>query len=91
MVLLREGAVWRRLTIVPEARVQSVAITQGPIYRALGVAHVHVHTVVGPVRAELGAVDRDVAIDFFNRISLEVVEAVRSDATHRWLAEEKHA
>jgi len=91
MVLLREGAIWRRLTIVPEARVQSVAITQGPIYRALAVAHVHVHTVVGPVRAELGAVDRDVAIDFFNRVSLEVVEAVRSDATHRWLAEEKHA
>ncbi len=91
IVLLREGAIWRRLTIVPEARVQSVAITQGPIYRVLALADVHVHTVVGPVRARLGAVDRSVAVDFFERVSGEVVEAVRSDATHRWLSEERHA
>jgi putative membrane protein len=91
LVFLREGAIWRRLTIVPEARVQSVAITQGPIYRALRLAHVHVHTVLGPVRAELGAVDRDVAVEFFDRVSLEVVESVRTDATHRWLADGQHA
>lgn len=91
LVLLREGAVWRHLTIVPEARVQSVAITQGAIYRVLRLAHVHVHTVVGPVRSELGAVDRDVAIDFFERVSLEVVEAVRTDSTHRWLADGQRA
>jgi putative membrane protein len=91
IVLLREGAVWRRLTIVPEARVQSVAITQGPIYRLLRLAHVHVHTVVGPVRAELGAVDRDIAVEFFDRVSGEVVRAVRTDASHRWLADGQHA
>lgn len=91
VVLLREGAIWRRLTIVPEARVQSVAITQGPIYRVLRLAHVHVHTVLGPVRAELGAVDRDVAVEFFDRVSLEVVDAVRTDATHRWRADGQHA
>jgi len=90
-ILLREGAVWRRLTVVPEARVQSVAITQGPAYRVFGLARVHVHTVVGPVRAELGAVDRDVAIQFFDRVSLEVVEAVRSDPSHRWRADGKPA
>jgi putative membrane protein len=87
IVLLREGAIWRRLTIVPEARVQSVAITQGPMYRLLRLAHVHVHTVVGPVRAELGAVDGLTAVAFFDRVSGEVVDAVRTDATHRWLAE----
>jgi putative membrane protein len=86
-VLLREGAIWRRLTIVPEARVQSVAITQGPLDRLLRLARVHVHTVVGPVRAELGAVDRAAAIEFFGQVSGEVVDAVRSDATHRWLAD----
>jgi putative membrane protein len=87
VVMLREGAIWRRLTIVPEARVQSVAITQGPLYRMLRLARIHVHTVVGPVRAELGAVDRDDAIEFFGEVSAEVVDAVRSDATHRWLAD----
>jgi putative membrane protein len=91
VVLLREGAVWRRLTIVPEARVQSIAITQGPAYRFLRLAHVHVHTVEGPVHAELGAVDRDVAVSFFGAVSLEVVDAVRTDATHRWLADGRTA
>jgi putative membrane protein len=89
LVLLREGAIWRRLTIVPEARVQSVAISQGALYRMLGLAHVHVHTVHGPVRAELGAVDARVAVQLFGEVSLEVVDAVRSDATHRWLADGK--
>jgi putative membrane protein len=87
IVLLREGAIWRRLTIVPEARVQSIAITQGPLYRMLRLARVHVHTVLGPVRAELGAVDRAAAVTFFGEVSAEVVDAVRSDATHRWLAD----
>jgi putative membrane protein len=86
-VLLREGAIWRRLTIVPEARVQSVGVTQGPFYRWLRLARIHVHTVNGPIRAELGAVDQAVALGFFRSVSLEVVEAVAADATHRWRAE----
>jgi putative membrane protein len=82
--LLREGAFWRKLTIVPEARVQSIAISQGPINRALRLVRLHVHTVNGPIRAELDALDRNVAIALFGDVSLEVVHAVTSDATHRW-------
>ncbi|HEY2644300.1 MAG TPA: PH domain-containing protein [Galbitalea sp.] len=84
VVLLRRGAVWRELTIVPEPRVQSVGLHQGPLYRALGLAELHVHTVNGPVRARLGAVDRDVALDFFEDVASDVVHAVGADATHRW-------
>ena len=87
VVLLRKGAVWRELTLVPEARAQSIGISQGPVYRALRLARVHVHTVNGPVRAELGALDKDVALRFFETASLQVVSAVGSDATHRWGAE----
>ena len=61
------------------------------IDRVLRLAHIHVHTVVGPVHAELGAVDGPTAIDFFQRVSGEVVDAVRTDATHRWLADGQHA
>jgi putative membrane protein len=86
-VLLRKGAVWREFTIVPAARAQSIGISQGPIYRALRLARVHVHTVNGPIRAELGAMDKDVALRFFETTSHEVVSAVRTDATHRWRAE----
>jgi putative membrane protein len=85
-VLLRAGGIWRHLTVVPEARAQSIGVSQGPIYRALRLARVHVHTVNGPIRAELGALDRDVAIGFFGTVSLEVVSAVSTDATHRWRA-----
>jgi putative membrane protein len=91
LLLLRTGAIWRRFTIVPEPRVQSIAMHQGPIYRMLGLAHLYVHTVVGPIRAELGAVDRDVALGFFSEVSLSVVEAVGADATHRWRSGEASA
>jgi putative membrane protein len=87
LVLLRRGAIWRQLTLVPEARVQSIAITQGPLYRALRLARVHVHTVNGPIRAELGALDSDVALGFFETASRQVVSAMGTDATHRWGAE----
>jgi putative membrane protein len=86
VVLLRRGAVWRSLTMVPEARAQSIAMSQGPIYRALRLARVHVHTVNGPVRAELGALDISDAIQFFGTESAQVDAAVGSDATHRWRA-----
>jgi putative membrane protein len=86
IILLRRGAVWRSLTIIPQARVQSIGMTEGPLYRALRLARVHVHTVNGPVRAELGALDRTVAVQFFSGVSLEVDVAVGSDATHRWRA-----
>jgi putative membrane protein len=87
VVLLRKGAVWRELTLVPEARAQSIGITQGPLYRVLRLARIHVHTVNGPVRAELGGLDKDVALEFFKTTSLQVDSAVGADATHRWGAE----
>jgi len=84
IILLREGAIWRRFTVVPEARVQSVGLTQGPLYRRLRLAHLHIHTVAGPIRAELGAVDRDVALAFFSDVSISVTHEVSSDSTQRW-------
>lgn len=91
LILLRVGAIWRRFTIVPEARVQSIGLKQGPIYRGLGLAHLDIHTVSGPIRADLGAVDRDVALAFFDDVSRSVVVSVGSDATHRWRAGESPA
>jgi putative membrane protein len=87
VVLLRRGAVWRSLTMVPEARAQSIAMTQGPIYRALRLARVHVHTVNGPVRAELGGLATSDVLAFFDTESARVVSAVSADATHRWRAD----
>ena len=83
-VLLRRGAIWRELAIVPTPRVQSVAIEQGPLYRAMRLAHVHVHTVAGPISPALGALDARDAEGFFRDAALAAVAAAGTDTSHRW-------
>lgn len=83
-VVLRRGAVWRSLTIVPTARTQSAAVHQGPLERLLRLAHVRVHTVAGPVVATIGALDVDDASALFRDAAAAGVAAIRDDRTHRW-------
>jgi putative membrane protein len=49
-LVVRSGVLWRRITIVPHARVQSVRITQGPWQRSLGLASLHLDTAGPRVR-----------------------------------------
>jgi len=88
-VLLRRGAIWRELAIVPTPRVQSVAIEQGPIYRGLRLAHVHVHTVAGPISPALGALDVKDAEGFFRDAAVAAVSAAGTDTSHRWRSSEQ--
>ncbi|MEO6943499.1 MAG: PH domain-containing protein [Lacisediminihabitans sp.] len=87
-LLLRRGAIWRQLVIVPQPRLQSVAVAQGPLLRALGLANIHLHTVAGPIRAELGAIDLDAAVAFFGTVALAAVESAQRDTSHRWRSTE---
>ena len=48
-LLLRTGAIWRRLIIVPQPRLQSVGVHQGPLLRRLRLASIQLHTVNGPI------------------------------------------
>jgi putative membrane protein len=48
-LLVRRGRLRRHLDVVPHARTQSCALTQGPLQRALGVASLQVHSTRGPV------------------------------------------
>ncbi|WP_423921277.1 PH domain-containing protein [Frigoribacterium sp. 2-23] len=84
-VLLRKGAIWRQLVIVPLPRIQSVGLRQGPLLRRLRLASVQLHTVQGPITADIGALDVTDAHDFFVAVSRDAVEAARADRTHRWL------
>jgi putative membrane protein len=63
---------------------QSVEFHQGPIDRALRLGEVKVHTVSGPVAAQLGALDAQVA----RRLMVDVADAAivssSADITHRW-------
>lgn len=88
-VLLRRGAIWRELAIVPTPRVQSVAIEQGPLGRALRLSGVHVHTVAGPISPRLGALDTQDAEGFFRDAAVAVVAAAGTDTSHRWRSSEQ--
>ncbi len=83
-VLLRTGAIWRALTIVPLSRTQSVAVRQGPVLRALRLGEVHVHTVAGPISPTIGALDRLDAMRLFDDVAASSLRAARTDTSHRW-------
>jgi putative membrane protein len=83
-VLLRKGAIFRELVIVPQARMQSVALTQGPLLRRLGLAEIKVHTVAGPITPTLGAIDRDAALAFFADAAAAAISSATNDTSHRW-------
>jgi putative membrane protein len=84
VVLLRKGAIWRELIVVPQPRVQSVSLQQGPVLRRLQLATVTLQTVAGPISARLGAVDRAAALDFFDDAARAVITSANSDTSHRW-------
>jgi len=83
-LLLRKGAIWRELVVVPLPRMQSVGLSQGPLLRRLRLAAVHLHTVQGPIIATIGALDQDDAMAFFEGAARDAVTSARADRTHRW-------
>ncbi|MCR2816385.1 PH domain-containing protein [Microbacterium jiangjiandongii] len=86
-LLLRRGVVWRKLAILPLARLQSIGIYQGPIDRALRVAAVRGHVVAGPVYANVSAIDRDDAVNLLEAVEAAAVRAAAADRSHRWAGE----
>ena len=87
-VLLRTGAIWRQLVVVPLARMQSVAISVGPLRRRLRLASIRVHTVAGPVAPAIGALDAADARTFFDDITRAAVTSGTSDTSQRWRSHE---
>ncbi|MBD7958368.1 PH domain-containing protein [Microbacterium sp. Sa4CUA7] len=91
LLLLRRGAIWRKLAVLPLARLQSIGIHQGPIDRMLRVAAVRGSIVAGPVYPNVSAIDRDQAIAVFEAVAAGAVRAAASDRSHRWAGEEDAA
>jgi putative membrane protein len=85
-VILRRGAIWRELIVVPTARMQSVAAYQGPLLRVLRLASLTVHTVAGPISARIGALDVHDVNGFFRDAADAGVLAAAADRSHRWRA-----
>jgi putative membrane protein len=83
-VLARSGWLHRRLVVVPDARMQSVSLRQGPLQRLLRVATVHPHVVSGAVNTTLRLIDVDRAQLLFTELALTGVGARQVDVSHRW-------
>lgn len=91
VLLLRRGVVWRKLVILPLARLQSFGLHQGPLDRATRVSNVRAHVVAGPVSPFLAAVDRDSALALFDDVARGSVRAALADRTHRWAEDQADA
>ncbi|MCP2635363.1 PH domain-containing protein [Microbacterium sp. HD4P20] len=87
LLLLRRGVVWRKLAILPLARLQSFALHQGPLDRLTRVANARAHVVTGPVYPYLAAIDRDAALTLFDDVTRATIQAALVDRTHRWAEE----
>ena len=83
---MRTGAIWRQLTLVPLARIQSVALGRGPLARAQRLAAIEVHVVGTVITARLAAIDAQDAAAEFARIADGARDAIASDRSHRWRA-----
>lgn len=83
-LLIRSGFLWRRLVIVPLARIQSVHLAHGPLRRFLRLAKIEIDTVSGPVRPRLVVIDAQQALHLFAVIAAASVAAAQRDRTHRW-------
>lgn len=84
LALMRRGWLVRSVVAVPLARMQSVAIAAGPVRRGLGLASLRVHTVMGPVTAEVPALDRADADAAFEALAAESVARALHDRSERW-------
>jgi putative membrane protein len=82
--VIRRGVVARNLVFVPLARLQSVAIHQGPVRRRLRLATARLHTVTGPVSASLGVIDVAEASRLFELVAAGAIAASDSDTSHHW-------
>ena len=84
--LLRRGRIWRSLQIVPQARVQSVALLQGPVYGLARLAHVQFHVPDSLLSPSLGALDQDDARTLFEYATRSIKVAIDRDASESWAA-----
>jgi uncharacterized protein (DUF885 family)/uncharacterized membrane protein YdbT with pleckstrin-like domain len=86
IVVVREGVLYRNLTVVPHAKTQSVRLTQGPIQRRLGLASAHVDTTPGPVDAVIRHRPASEARAFALAQADRARTARRVDVPERWLS-----
>ena len=84
LLMFRRGVIWRKIDLLPLARMVSFAISQGPVERMLRLASARAHTVIGPITATLPVIGTAEATQLFEDVSAGIVSASLHDHSHRW-------
>ncbi len=80
---IRRGALTRSFSIMPIVRAQSVQLRRPLLHRALGLASVQAHTVLGPVRMEMRGIELDRARRTFDELARAVLSIQGAEAARR--------
>ena len=83
-LLVRSGALWRVLSVVPHERTQSMALEQGPLRRRFDTADLVLHSTAGPVHPRVRKIDAPTVRRLFLEQAARAREARRRDRTARW-------
>lgn len=84
-LLARRGWLLRRLLVVPHERTQSIALRQGPLQRALGLATVGLHSTPGPVHPRVPHLAEAVAGELVTTQARRAREARAAAGPERWM------
>jgi putative membrane protein len=76
-LVLRAGALLRRVVLVPHARIQSVEVRQGPLERRLGLAGVAFRSAPGPIDPLIAHLDAGDAVALARGESVRVLAAMQ--------------
>ncbi|QEO15078.1 PH domain-containing protein [Agromyces intestinalis] len=81
---LRRGVLSRSLVLVPLARLQSVAVSDGPLRRMLRLATIRLHTVMGPITPRVPVLDAVAAERAWAHLAGEAIVRAAGDTSHHW-------
>src|SRR5699024_6910488 len=83
--LVRRGRLTRRTIVVPNARIQSLGVSQGPLERQLRLANVALHTTPGTIAPTVPHLGVGEAREFIHATSARAGEARQSAGPERWM------
>ncbi|MCL2849386.1 MAG: PH domain-containing protein, partial [Micrococcales bacterium] len=85
-LIARSGRFWRQVVVVPHERTQSLAVAQGPVQRALGLASFELHSTPGPVTPAVAHLDAQVAATLLHAQAVRARQARAAAGPEQWLA-----
>ena len=84
-VVLRLGRFWRRTSVIPYERIQSLSVHEGPLARRRGLARLHLDMVDTNVACQISNLDRDELAAVEQVIAQRALRRRQEEHLDRWL------